>query len=127
MAHFAELDENNIVKQVIVVHNNELLDKNDVEQEQKGIDFCVNLLGGQWVQTSYSSAFRKNFASVGSYYDEEKDYFVNPSPFPSWKLNAESAKWEAPKPLPDLTNLYDWYESKEDWVKIELPTTDPEE
>ena len=78
MAHFAELDENNIVKQVIVVHNNELLDENGAESEQKGIDFCVNLFGGTWIQTSYNRSFRGVMASVGYTYDPIADVFVAP-------------------------------------------------
>jgi hypothetical protein len=124
MAHFAELDENNIVKQVVVVHNNELLDGNGKESEQKGIDFCVAHFGGRWVQTSYSEAFRKNYAGNGYSYDETNDCFISPSPFPSWKLNNTSFKWEAPKPLPDLNNLYDWDETTVNWVKVELPALD---
>jgi hypothetical protein len=75
MAHFAELDETNTVIRVIVVHNNELLD-NGVESEQKGIDFCHNLLGGRWIQTSYNGNFRKRFCGTGDYYDETLDEFV---------------------------------------------------
>jgi hypothetical protein len=78
MAHFAELDENNIVKQVIVVHNNELLDENGVESEQKGIYFCTNLLGGKWIQTSYNQSFRGVMASVGYTYDLITDTFAVP-------------------------------------------------
>jgi hypothetical protein len=80
MAHFAELDKNNTVKQVIVVHNNELLDENGNESEQKGIDFCVNLLGGAWIQTSYNANFRGNFAGIGSLYDPVNDVFITPEP-----------------------------------------------
>ena len=79
MAHFAELDETNTVKQVIVVHNNELLDENDNESEQKGIDFCVNLFGGKWIQTSYNSNFRGTYAGVGMIYDPVNDVFVPPT------------------------------------------------
>jgi hypothetical protein len=78
MAHFAELDETNVVKQVIVVHNNELLDENGNESEQKGIDFCVNLLGGTWIQTSYNSNFRGTYAGIGMTYDPVNDVFVKP-------------------------------------------------
>ena len=78
MAHFAELDDTNTVKQVIVVHNNELLDENGNESEQKGIDFCVNLLGGTWIQTSYNSNFRGTYAGVGFLYDPVNDVFVTP-------------------------------------------------
>ena len=80
MAHFAELNETNIVKQVIVVHNNELLDENGNESEQKGIDFCVNLLGGTWIQTSYNENFRGKYAGIGYLYDPVNDVFVAPEP-----------------------------------------------
>lgn len=75
MAHFAELDENNIVKQVIVVHNNELLD-NGVESETKGIAFCQSLFGGNWIQTSYNGNIRKNYAGIGYTYDAVRDAFI---------------------------------------------------
>jgi hypothetical protein len=78
MAHFAELDENNIVARVIVVHNNELLDENGYESEQKGIDFCVVHYGGTWIQTSYNASFRGLFAGIGYTYDETLDVFVAP-------------------------------------------------
>jgi hypothetical protein len=77
MAHFAQLNENNIVTQVIVVHNNELLD-NNIELEAKGIDFCVNLLGGTWIQTSYNANFRGKYAGIGDTYDAVNDVFVAP-------------------------------------------------
>lgn len=79
MAHFAELDENNIVKQVIVVHNNELLD-NGVESEAKGIAFCQSLFGGNWIQTSYNGNIRKNYAGIGYTYDAVRDAFIEPKP-----------------------------------------------
>jgi len=78
MAHFAELDENNIVVRVIVVHNNELLDDNNNESEQKGIDFCVAHYGGTWIQTSYNANFREIFAGIGTIYDPANDVFVAP-------------------------------------------------
>lgn len=80
MAHFAELDETNIVKQIIVVHNNELLDENGNESEEKGIDFCTSLFGGTWIKTSYNGNIRKNFAGIGSTYDEVRDAFIAPKP-----------------------------------------------
>lgn len=78
MAHFAQLDENNVVLQVIVVHNNELLDENNIEQEQLGIKFCQNLFGGIWKQTSYNSNFRGIYAGVGYIYDPILDIFALP-------------------------------------------------
>jgi len=79
MAHFAELDENNIVIRVIVIHNNELLDENSNESEQKGVDFCVVHYGGNWIQTSYNSNFRGTFAGIGFIYDPVNDVFVPPT------------------------------------------------
>jgi hypothetical protein len=78
MAHFAELDETNIVTRVIVVHNNELLDENGNESEQKGIDFCVAHYGGRWIQTSYNNSFRGSFAGPEMIYDSINDVFVSP-------------------------------------------------
>tara|TARA_R110000868_G_scaffold394234_1_gene665482 strand:- start:135 stop:383 length:249 start_codon:yes stop_codon:yes gene_type:complete len=77
MAHFAELDENNIVQRVIVVHNNELL-VDGVESEQKGIDFCLAHYGGRWIQTSYNANFRGIYAGAGCIYNEALDVFVAP-------------------------------------------------
>jgi len=81
MAHFAELDENNIVKRVIVVHNNELLDDKGIESEQKGVDFCVAHYGGRWIQTSYNANFRGLYAGSGYIYDEALDVFITPNVF----------------------------------------------
>ena len=75
MAHFAKLNDENIVEQVIVVSNEVLLDDNGIESEQKGVDFCVNLLGGNWIQTSYNNNFRGTYAKIGMKYDEAKDEF----------------------------------------------------
>jgi hypothetical protein len=80
MAHFAQLNETNTVTQVIVVHNNEILDENGNESEQKGIDFCVNLLGGAWIQTSYNGNIRGKYAAIGDLYDPVNDVFVTPEP-----------------------------------------------
>jgi len=78
MAHFAELDDNNIVTRVIVVHNNELLIDDGTESESKGIDFCVAHYGGTWIQTSYNDNFRGAYAGEGMIYDPAKDEFIVP-------------------------------------------------
>jgi hypothetical protein len=83
MAHFAQIDDNGIVTQVIVVNNNELLDADGVELESKGADFCISLFGGKWVQTSYSGKFRSVFAGLGYKYDPVADRFFELSPAPS--------------------------------------------
>jgi hypothetical protein len=94
MAHFAQLDESNIVTQVIVVHNNELLD-NGVESEAKGVAFCQSLLGGNWIQTSYNGNIRKNFAGIGYSYDQTRDAFIPPKPeLGEWVLNEDTCIWE---------------------------------
>lgn len=118
MAHFAQLDENNIVQQVIVVHNNELLDETGTERELKGQAFCTNLLGGNWVQTSYNSSFRKNYAGVGFAYDPVRDAFIPPQPYPSWIINEDTCRWEAPVAQPDDGNRYSWDEDNLAWEEI---------
>jgi hypothetical protein len=120
MAHFAELDETNTVKQVIVVHNNELLDDNGNESEAKGIDFCVNLFGGTWVQTSYNANIRKNYAAIGMSYDPVNDWFVAPKPYPSWTLDAD-AKWQAPTPMPvEEGKYFSWDEATLSWIELSI-------
>lgn len=115
MAHFAEIGLNNIVQQVIVVHNNELLDDNGVEQESKGQEFCRNLLGGTWIQTSYNVSFRKNYAGIGYTYDSERDAFIPPKPYNSWILNETTCLWEAPVPYPTDDSIYHWNEDTQSW------------
>jgi hypothetical protein len=123
MAHFAQLDENNIVLQVIVISNNEILDDSGVESEQRGIDFCKSLYGEntRWVQTSYNGNFRANYAVVGAQYDPVNDVFILEKPLPSWVLNAATYKWEPPIPYPNDGKEYRWRERDLSW--IETPTS----
>ena len=121
MAHFAQIDENNIVQQVIVVHNNELLDENGYEKESKGIQFCESLLGGFWVQTSYNASFRKNYAGIGYTFDRARQAFIPPKPFNSWILNEDTCHWEAPTPMPDDGKMYSWDEETTSWIEIIMP------
>jgi hypothetical protein len=99
MAHFAELDQNKNVIQVIVVANDEILD-NGIESEQKGIAFCKSLYGENthWIQTSYNNNFRKNYAGIGFTYDEILDGFISPKPQDiegvTWWLNPDTCRWE---------------------------------
>lgn len=126
MAHFAQLDDNNVVTQVIVVSNNELLDASGQEREEMGIGFCQRLFGGNWKQTSYNHNFRKRYAGIGYSYNAELDAFVPPKPFPSWVLNNEDANWEAPVPHPadmgigEGKKMYGWDEETLSWKEIEL-------
>ena len=118
MAHFAELDENNVVLQVIVVHNNELKGANGVEYENKGVEFCNSLFGHtNWIQTSYNNNMRKQFAGTGFTYDDVNDVFVAPQPYPSWSLD-ENHDWQPPTPMPEDDNLYTWNEETQTWDEI---------
>ena len=114
MAHFAQL-ENNVVKQVIVIANQDILDEQGQENEQKGIDFCSNLLGGTWKQTSYNGKIRKNYAGVGYTYDEGLDAFIAPKPFDSWILDTDKAQWKAPVDYPTDEGRYTWNEETKSW------------
>jgi hypothetical protein len=116
MAHFARL-EDNVVTEVIVVHNNELL-VDGVESEAKGIEFCQSLFGGEWIQTSYNGNIRKNYAGLGYTYDEVRDAFIPSKPFESWSLNEESCLWEAPIPMPTDDKIYIWNESAQNWEEV---------
>ena len=118
MAHFAQLNDENLVTQVIVVANQDTADKDGVENEAIGIAFCTNLLGGRWVQTSYNANIRKNYAGIGYKYDATLDAFIPPQPFESWTLNEETAQWEAPTPYPDDGKHYSWDEATTSWVEI---------
>ena len=116
MATFAKIGLNSKVIEVLSVHNNELLDSNGVEQENIGIDFLTKLTGWSiWKQTSYNSNFRKNHASIGYTYDEERDAFIPPKPYSSWTLNETTCRWEAPVALPDTENRYNWNEETQQW------------
>ena len=118
MAHFAQLDENNMVTQVIVVNNNELLNENGQESEAKGISFCQSLFGGNWVQTSYNASIRKNYAGAGFYYDSQRNAFIPPKPFASWVLNEDTCRWDAPVPHPQDGKLYGWDEPTLSWIEV---------
>jgi hypothetical protein len=122
MAHFAKLDENNVVVEVHVVHNNELL-QDGVESEAKGIQFLTDWSGGysNWKQTSYNGQIRKNYAGIGYTYDLVRDAFIPPQPFPSWGLNEETCLWDAPVAMPTDGQRYTWDESTTSWVA--QPTT----
>ena len=134
MAHFAELDENNIVIRVLVVPD---------EQENRGQQYLAEDLnfGGIWVQTSrntqggvyldsetheptldQSKAFRKNFAGPGYIYDEERDAFIPPKPFESWSLDEETCWWEPPTPMPETGGPWIWNEELGEWEEFIFPS-----
>lgn len=123
MAHFAEINEQNIVTRVVVISNDDILDENGVEQEQLGIDLCLQHVGpGNWIQTSYNNNFRKIFGRPGFVYVTDIDVFYDPTaPQPSWVLD-ENYDWQAPVPYPTDGKPYTWDEDSLTWV--EVPTVE---
>ena len=115
MAHFAKISDDGTVLEIIVVNNEVLLDNDGVEQEQLGKDFCQELFGGIWVQTSYNNNFRKRYASIGGKYDSTNNVFLFPQPYPSWTLNGEY-EWQPPTPYPSDGKAYLWSEENNTWV-----------
>lgn len=132
MAHWAEVDENNVVLRVTV--------GNDTDPGE-GYDWLIENLGGVWVKTSYntvggvhyttddegnrvpsedqSKALRKNYAGIGFTYDEERDAFIPPKPYASWVLNEDTCLWDAPVPYPTDGAVYVWDENSLGWVEVE--------
>ena len=110
MAHFAQIDENSIVLQVLVVDNS---------LEHRGEDFLANELGlgGRWIQTSYNNNFRKQFAGVGFWYNSDADVFVAPQPYPSWTLDS-NFDWQPPIERPN--DLCYWDEDTLSWIDYKL-------
>ena len=115
MAHFAEIGEDNIVLRVIVVDNKDTSDTDGNEVESIGAEFCRNLLGGTWKQTSYNANFRKNYAGIGYKFDSQRDAFIPPQPFDSWVLNETTCRWEAPVAYPTDGTFYIWDEPTQSW------------
>ena len=131
MAHFAELDSNNVVLRVIVVSD---------DNEADGENWCKNLFGGvAWKQTSYNRNIRRNFAGIGFTYDASKDAFIPPQPYPSWVFVEDTLSWKPPLDYPtsddiettskdgisiDFKTTYEWDESayqadnSTGWVKV---------
>ena len=137
MAHFAQLDENNVVTQVIVVSNDDTSDSNGTETESIGVAFCQKLLGADtnWKQTSYNGNMRGNYAGIGYTYMENvatlgvgsTDVFIAQQPHDSWTISTSAANWEAPITQPTLTDeqiaagsYYTWDESA-----YQADTSDP--
>jgi hypothetical protein len=119
MAHFAELNENDIVLRVIVLNDEHCKDVNGNESEVVGQEWLSEHLGGTWIQTSYNHNIRGNFAGIGFHYLREDDRFVVPQPFPSWTLNRTSWTWEAPTLYPNDGGMYKWVEDDLNWQLVE--------
>ena len=122
MAHFAQLDENNVVLQVIVVNNSDIMVDNQ-ESEAKGIAFCQSLLGAdtRWAQTSYSGSFRVRYAGIGYTFNVALNAFIPPQPYPSWTLNTTTCDWDPPVPMPNDGKFYRWDEPTLSWIEVVPP------
>jgi len=131
MAHWAELDENNVVTRVLVGDNND-------PAGDEGYQWLVGNLGGTWVKTSYNAVagkrrdpetgeiteeagFRKNYAGIGYTYDSVRDAFIPPKPFDSWTLNEDTCIWEAPVAYPNDGKFYIWNEESTSWDEVVIP------
>ena len=125
MAHFAELDGDNIVTRVLVVNDADASD---------GQNFLANTLGlgGTWKQTSYNTSggvhstggtpFRKNYAGIGYTYDSGRDAFIPPKPYASWLLNEDTCLWDAPTPMPvEEGKIFKWVEEDLNWQEVVIP------
>ena len=118
MAHFAKLDNNNVVLSVHVVNNDDIL-VDGQESEQRGIEYLTDIHGhASWKQTSYNGNFRKRYACIGDTYDASRDAFISPKPYASWVLDEDTCLWQAPVPKPDNIESYRWDEESTSWVLL---------
>jgi len=120
MAHFAKLDSNNVVIDIIVVANEDILDEEGNESEEIGIQFCRDVLGQDtnWAQTSYNNNFRGNYAKIGDVFRPDLDRFINPRPFDSWSYDEIQNKWLPPFDHPNDASIlkrYHWNEANVSW------------
>jgi hypothetical protein len=117
MAHYAKLDENNIVLEVNVIDN----EVEDEKGEAGVISWLLEGWGGvAWVKTSYNSNIRKNYAGIDFTYDETRDAFIAPQPYPSWVLDEETCRWESTVPYPVIIDGegYNWNEATLSWIEV---------
>ena len=120
MAHFAKLDDQNIVIDVNVVNNETLNNLPFPESENVGVAFLTNWSSGytNWKQTSYNANFRKNYAGIGYTYDAVLDAFIAPKPYSSWLLDTNTCQWQPPIPYPADEKRYQWDEEAQSWVEV---------
>lgn len=124
MAHFAKLDDNNIVIDMLVVYDHDTADENGIEKEEIGQKFLSESIGGKWVQYSYNNRIRKQCPAIGYRYDEDGDVFVAPKPFKQWILNS-NYDWEAPISEPEPIEGYHWHWNEQEEGFWESHPNDP--
>ena len=128
MAHFAEIDDSNIVLRVLVLYDKDTQNKSGNEVESVGAKYLSDGFGGTWKRTSYNTSggvhslggtpFRKNYAGIGHTYDASKDAFYAPQPYDSWTLNEDTCQWDAPTAMPDDGKTYTWNEDTQAWDEV---------
>ena len=118
MSHFAQIDENNIVTQVIVIEQ-DVVDTGLFGNPSSWIQTSYNTRGG--VHTQGGTPLRKNYAGIGYTYDSIRDAFIPPKPFNSWILNEDTCSYEAPTPMPTDDKIYSWDEETTSWIEVVLP------
>ena len=128
MAHFVEIDASNIVIRGVVLDDKDTQDENGDEVESVGAKYLSDGFGGTWKRTSYNTyggvhklggtPFRKNYAGIGYTFDEGRDAFYTPQPYPSWTLNEGTCQWEAPTAYPDDGKMYSWNEDTTSWDEV---------
>lgn len=121
MAHFAQIDKNNIVIEVVVVSDVDTCNHEGYEVEEIGQQFLKNMYGQEtkWIKTSYNGNIRKNYAGIGFSYDSTRDAFIPPKPFDSWLLDENTCIWIPPQPQPGDGNIYTWDESTLSWTVVD--------
>ena len=120
MSHFAKIDENNIVTQVIVAEQDYI---DTVHDYEKYVQTSYNTFGGVHYDSDHEpdegTPLRKNYAGIGFTYDRDKDAFIPPKPYPSWNLNEETCLWESPVAIPDDEGIiHEWNETTRAWDRI---------
>jgi hypothetical protein len=126
MAHFAKLDDNNIVIDVNVVDNATINNLSFPDSEPVGIAFLTDWSGGysNWKQTSYNNSFRMRYAGIGFSYNSDIDAFIPPKPWPSFTLNPQTGLWDPPVPYPNDGKAYQWNEATQSWDPVDVPPTE---
>jgi hypothetical protein len=118
MAHFAHIDDDGTVLQVIIVSNDDAPDPAPTHSEPLGQAFLASLgISGEYRQTSFNNNFRKQYAKIGGRYDADADVFVAPQPYPSWTLDANH-DWQPPTPMPNEGGPWMWDEDTLTWVEV---------
>jgi hypothetical protein len=118
MAHYAQLDDDNTVLDVMKISD---------DYEDCGEDYINNvcMIPGRWIKTSYNGTIRGSFAGVGFSYNEELDVFLPPKPYESWVINTELKCWESPVERPEISNTEAaiWDETNQQWIIVQRPIT----